>query len=79
MHAQMWLEKLRGNERFEAAVAELWPYALGVLEPAQRGRLAELVGREDVEAVERGSHADGFEALHEEMTMVRRSVPGATW
>jgi len=79
MHAQMWLEKLRGNERFEAAVAELWPYALGVLEPAKRGRLAELVGREEVEAVERGSHADGFEALHEEMTMVRRSVPGAAW
>jgi len=79
MHAQMWLEKLRGNERFEAAVAELWHYALGVLEPAKRGRLAELVGREEVEAVERGSHADGFEALHEEMTMVRRSVPGAAW
>ena len=79
MHAAMWAEKLRGNERFEAAVAELWPYALGVLEPAQRERLSELVGREEVEGVERGSHADGFEALHEEMTMVRRSVPGAAW
>ena len=63
----------------EAAFAELWPYALGVLEPAQRGALAELIGREEVDAVERGSHTDGFAALHEEMTMVRRSVPGASW
>ncbi len=79
MHAGMWREKLGGNERFEAALAGLWPYALGVLEPAQRGALAEAVGRAQVDAVERGSHADGFAALHEEMTMVRRSLPGATW
>jgi ring-1,2-phenylacetyl-CoA epoxidase subunit PaaC len=79
MHAGMWREKLSGNERLEAALAELWPYALGVLEPGQRGVLAEAVGRDEVEAVERGSHADGFTALHEEMTMVRRSLPGATW
>jgi ring-1,2-phenylacetyl-CoA epoxidase subunit PaaC len=79
MHARMWLEKLKGNERFEAAFTELWPYALGVLEPAQREALAEAVGRDEVDAVERGGHADGFAALHEEMTMVRRSVPGATW
>jgi ring-1,2-phenylacetyl-CoA epoxidase subunit PaaC len=79
MHARMWLEKLEGTEQVEAAIAELWPYALGVLEPAQRGAFAELVGRDEVEAVERGTHADGFPALHEEMTMVRRSVPGATW
>jgi ring-1,2-phenylacetyl-CoA epoxidase subunit PaaC len=79
MHARMWLEKLAGNERFETALAELWPYALGVLEPEQRGGLAKLVGREELEAVERGSHVDGFAALHEEMTMVRRSIPGAAW
>jgi ring-1,2-phenylacetyl-CoA epoxidase subunit PaaC len=79
MHARMWLERLKGNEQFEAAFTELWPYALGVLEPAQRGALAEVVGRDEVDAVERGAHADGFAALHEEMTMVRRSVPGATW
>ncbi len=79
MHARMWREKLEGNEQFEAAVAELWPYALGVLEPSQRGELAKLVGRDEVEAVERGSHADGFAELHDEMTMVRRSIPGAAW
>jgi ring-1,2-phenylacetyl-CoA epoxidase subunit PaaC len=79
MHAHMWREKLAGEERFDAAVAELWPHALGVLAPEQRGRFAELVGREEAEAVERGTHADGFAELHEEMTMVRRSVPGARW
>ena len=82
MHAQMWAERLRSSAeagRFEAAVAELWPYALGLLEPGQRERLGELVGLDPVEPVERGAHAEGFAALHEEMTMVRRSVPGAAW
>ena len=79
MHARMWADKLEGEERFAAAVGRLWPYALGVVEPGQRRRLAGLVGREEVDAVERGSHDQGFAALHEEMTMVRRSVPGAAW
>jgi ring-1,2-phenylacetyl-CoA epoxidase subunit PaaC len=79
MHAGMWAEKLGGDERFEAAVERLWPYALGVLEPGQRERLSELVGRGEVDAVERGAHDDGFAALHEEMTLVRRSIPGAAW
>ena len=82
MHAQMWADRLRDSaerERFEQAVAKLWPHALGVLEPGEREHLAELVGLDPAEAVERGAHAEGFAALHEEMTMVRRSVPGARW
>jgi ring-1,2-phenylacetyl-CoA epoxidase subunit PaaC len=79
MHAQMWADRLRGDERFEAAVDELWPYALGVLAPEQRAAFAERVGREEVEAVERGAHSDELRELLDEMTMVRRSVPGATW
>jgi ring-1,2-phenylacetyl-CoA epoxidase subunit PaaC len=79
MHARMWMERLDGNEQFEAAFTEFWPYALGVLEPGRRAELASLVGRDEVEAVERGTHTDGFPALHEEMTMVRRSIPGAAW
>ena len=79
MHAQMWADRLRGDERFESAVDELWPYALGVLSPELRTALAERVGREQVDAVERGSHSDELRELHEEMTMVRRSIPGATW
>ena len=31
LHAQMWADRLRGEPRFENAVAELWPYAAGVL------------------------------------------------
>jgi ring-1,2-phenylacetyl-CoA epoxidase subunit PaaC len=79
MHAQMWADRLRGDERFEAAVDELWPYALGVLAPEQRPALAERVGREQVDAVERGAHSDELRELWNEMTMVRRSIPGATW
>jgi len=79
MHAQMWADRLRGDERFESAIEELWPYALGVLAPELRAALAERVGREEVDAVERGEHSDELRELHEEMTMVRRSIPGATW
>jgi ring-1,2-phenylacetyl-CoA epoxidase subunit PaaC len=82
MHAQMWADRLRGSaerERFETAVEELWPAALGLLEGEQRNRLCELVGREPVEALGRDEHTNELAPLWEEMTMVRRSVPGATW
>jgi len=82
MHAQMWAERLRSSaerERFETAVEELWPAALGLLEGEQRDRLCELVGREPVEAIGRDEHTDELGPLWDEMTMVRRSVPGAAW
>jgi ring-1,2-phenylacetyl-CoA epoxidase subunit PaaC len=81
MHAQMWEERLRAEPRFVEAVEELWPYALGLLEPEQRAELAARAGRRgsDTPGHERGSHTEGWPALWEEMTMVRRSVPGATW
>jgi ring-1,2-phenylacetyl-CoA epoxidase subunit PaaC len=82
MHADMWAERLRSSseaERFEDAVADLWPYALGVLEPGLRARLCEIVGLAQTEAAERGTHTDGLGPLWEEMTSVRRSVVGATW
>ena len=78
MHARMWSERLAGELRYEAAVDELWPYALGLVEPEQREELARRVGRPAVVAVERGDHPE-LEALWEEMTEVRRSVPGAAW
>jgi ring-1,2-phenylacetyl-CoA epoxidase subunit PaaC len=80
MHAEMWRERLAETPQFRAAVDELWPYVLGVLPPEQRGALAARLGREQVDAVERGAHDDVFAALHDEMTMVRRSAPaGAQW
>jgi ring-1,2-phenylacetyl-CoA epoxidase subunit PaaC len=80
MHAEMWRERLADTPQFRAAVDELWPYALGVLLPAQRDALAARVGREQVDAVERGTHNEAFIELHDEMTIVRRSAPaGAQW
>jgi len=83
MHAQMWADRLAastdGRRRFDEAVTELWPYALGLLEGEERERLAETVGREPVDAVERGAHTDELVPLWDEMTMVRRSAPGAEW
>jgi ring-1,2-phenylacetyl-CoA epoxidase subunit PaaC len=79
MHAQMWEERLRDEPRFREALEELWPYALGVLSGAQRELLCERVAKEPAEAIDRRSHADDLRPLWEEMTMVRRSVPGAAW
>jgi ring-1,2-phenylacetyl-CoA epoxidase subunit PaaC len=80
MHAEMWRERLHDVPQFRAAVDELWPYALGMLEPHQRDGLATRLRRDEVEPVERGVHAEEFAALLEEMTMVRRSAPaGAQW
>jgi ring-1,2-phenylacetyl-CoA epoxidase subunit PaaC len=79
MHAQMWADRFRNERRFLDAVDSLWPYALGVLPATQRDALAERIGREQTEAVERGGHSDELRDLWEEMTMVRRSVAGATW
>src|SRR3954462_844394 len=56
MHAQMWSERLQGDSRFDAALAELEP-------------LFDL----------RDEQLPEFTELWEEMTMVRRSVAGATW
>ena len=83
LHAEMWAERLRtsedGRHRFEVALDALWPYALGLVDGDDRERLCEVVGREPVDAVERGTHVDEWRALWDEMTMVRRSAPGATW
>ena len=80
MHAEMWHDRLRDEPRFQEAVAELWPYALGVLPPKMRGELVQRVGLAEVEAVERGTHTDDLAPMWEEMTEVRRSAPaGAQW
>jgi len=80
MHAEMWHERLRNEPRFQDAVKELWPYALGVLPAEQRDALSARVGLPVVDAVERGTHTDELAGLWEEMTMVRRSAPvGTQW
>jgi ring-1,2-phenylacetyl-CoA epoxidase subunit PaaC len=79
MHAEMWAARLRDEPRFRDAVNELWPYALGILAPDQRAELARRVGLEVVAARERGEHTPELTELWNEMTEVRRSVPGAQW
>ena len=81
LHARMWADRLRDEPRFEAAVAELWPYAVGVLPEELRPAFSERVPGTlpGTAPVERGVHSDELPALLDEMTMVRRSVPGATW
>ncbi len=79
LHARMWADRLRDEPRFRQALEEVWPLALGVLPAEQRAALAQRVEREPVAAVERNGHSDDLRELWEEMTMVRRSVPGATW
>ena len=82
MHAEMWAARLRDEPRFRAAVEELWPYALGVLEPGLRPELARRVGMPSdglLQVHERGEHTSDLTELWNEMTEVRRSVPGAQW
>jgi ring-1,2-phenylacetyl-CoA epoxidase subunit PaaC len=89
MHAEMWIDRLQateeGGRRLRDAVEELWPYALGVLDDGLRpGWVEQVRGRlgfdlPDAEPIDRDRHSDDLRALWEEMTMVRRSVPGAVW
>ncbi len=81
LHAELWAERLKDEPRFAAAVEELWPYALGVVAPEQRDELARRtgLGASLAQAHERGAHTPDLEPLWEEMTEVRRSVPGAQW
>ena len=82
LHAELWAARLRDEPRFATAVEQLWPYALGVVDPDQREELARRVGRPSAklaQSSERGAHTPELTALWEEMTEVRRSVPGAQW
>jgi ring-1,2-phenylacetyl-CoA epoxidase subunit PaaC len=90
IHAEMWIDRLLGSDdvraRLDAALEELWPYALGVLDDEQRPELARRVhaklGRTlpDAEPVPRGDHGAELTELLDEMTSVRRSAPaGAQW
>jgi ring-1,2-phenylacetyl-CoA epoxidase subunit PaaC len=79
LHAELWASRLREEPRFRQAVDELWPFALGVLDPDLRPELAGRVGIEPVAAVERGTHVPELADLWSTMTEVRRSIPGAQW
>jgi ring-1,2-phenylacetyl-CoA epoxidase subunit PaaC len=79
LHAELWATRLREEPRFRAAVADLWPCALGVVPEELRPELGRRVGLEVVDASERGRHTPELAELWREMTEVRRSAPGAQW
>jgi ring-1,2-phenylacetyl-CoA epoxidase subunit PaaC len=92
IHARMWADRLLaavdGRERLLGAVRELWPLALGMLPPtlhdafraaALRLLPAEAEGAAAGPQARRGAHTAELAPLWEEMTMVRRSAPGARW
>ena len=84
MHAEMWHERLRDEPRYREALDELWPYAAAITDPPDRERLSARFERKipsntALQGLRRGSHTDGWTELWEEMTEVRRSVPGAAW
>jgi 1,2-phenylacetyl-CoA epoxidase catalytic subunit len=89
LHAEMWVDRLlqssAGRERSARAVTEMWPYALGVLEPELRAEFQARIAVKlpfplrDAPPVARDSHSDELEGLWREMTEVRLSVPGAAW
>ena len=91
LHADMWIDRLAGGEeraRLAASLEALWPYAAGMLDGALRDRFRERVaerlpwfdvaGEPEAEHA-RGAHTGELAPLWEEMTMVRRSIPGAQW
>ena len=85
MHAELWRERLADTPQFRSAVEDLWPYAVGLLQPEQREALAARVSlalpsNDLLVGKERGTHTDELAELWNEMTMVRRSAPaGAQW
>ena len=88
MHAEMWLERLLATEdsraRLRAALATIWPSALGLLDGELRDRFRERTRDLELDAgtvaVERGEQTGELDELWGEMTMVRRSAPaGAAW
>jgi len=85
MHAELWHDRLRDEPRFLAAVDELFPYTLAMAEPDDHAALIAQFEPKTVpsntvlQGLERGTHTDGWAELWNEMTEVRRLIPGAAW
>ncbi|HKU58674.1 MAG TPA: Phenylacetic acid catabolic protein, partial [Gaiellaceae bacterium] len=81
LHAELWAARLHDEPRFRDALEELWPYALGVVDPELRPELGRRVGLsvESTQGHERNGRSPEFAELWETMTEVRRSAPGAQW
>ena len=63
MHAELWADRLRDEPRFQQALDDLSVFVPGLLEDTS----------------ERDSRTHEFAELWDQMTSVRRSLPGAQW
>ena len=63
MHAELWADRLRDEPRFQEALDDLSVFVPGLLEDTE----------------ERDSRTHEFAELWDQMTSVRRSLPGAQW
>ena len=84
MHAELWAERLRGEPRYRDALDELWPAAVAMLDPDLRPEFSagferDVPSNTVLRSVERGQHVGDWTELWQEMTLVRRSIPGAAW
>jgi ring-1,2-phenylacetyl-CoA epoxidase subunit PaaC len=85
MHAELWHGRLRDEPRYRAALDELFPYTLAMADADDHEPLIARFKPKTVPsntvllAHGRGNHAEGWAELWNEMTEVRRSVPGAAW
>ena len=84
LHAQMWAERLAGEPRYREALDELWPNAVAMLDEDLRDPLAVRFSRvvpsnTVLQSLRRGAHVEDWPELWDEMTVVRRSVAGASW
>ena len=85
MHAELWHDRLRDEPRFLAAVDQLFPYTLAMAEPDDHDALIAQFEPKTVpsntvlQGLERGTHTNGWAELWNEMTEVRRLIPGAAW
>jgi len=84
MHAELWAERLRSEPRYRDALDELWPAAVAMLDPDLRPEFAagferDVPSNTVLRSVERGQHVGDWTELWQEMTLVRRSIPGAAW
>ena len=84
LHAQMWAARRAGEPRYREALDELWPNAVAMLDEDLRDPLAVRFSRvvpsnTVLQSLRRGAHVEDWPELWDEMTVVRRSVAGASW
>ena len=80
MHAELWHDRLRDEPRYRAASRGAAPVRAGPRRDRSSGqRLPRGSAWPKSKQSSAATHADGWPELWDEMTEVRRSIPGAAW